>query len=131
LRRFILCEECSEPFTCYSKKKKRLNRNEHTYYYNKYRTNGCKINRSTPKVHADFEQMLERFQINLSYQALIREALKNTLDDVSSNDIENQRILKLKLSKLKNKLETLAAQFTYGEMERLIEAYMMHFELII
>ena len=118
LRRFLICEECSEPFTGYLKKKKSLNGTEHTYYYYKCRTNGCKINRSTPKVHADFEHMLESFQINLSYQALIREALKNTLDDVSSNDIENQRILKLKLSELNNKLETFEERFAYGEIDR-------------
>ena len=118
LMRFLICEECGEPFTGYSKKKKSLNGTEHTYYYCECRTNGCKINRSTPKVHADFEQMLESFQINLSYQGLIKEALKSTLEDVSSSDVENQRILKLKLSELNNKLETLEERFAYGEIDR-------------
>jgi site-specific DNA recombinase len=118
MRRFIICEECETPFTGYLRIKKQKNGNVHHFYYYKCNTTGCKINRSVPKMHEGFAWVLEKFQINPKYSTLIRAELEKAYYDLAGSDIENQRIIKLKISELKDKLEKLDERFGYGEIER-------------
>ncbi len=118
LRRFLICEECGIPFTGYLKKKKLANGNEHSYYYYKCRTVGCNINRAVLSLHINFEKLLEKFQIKIPYQELIKKQLEMTYQEFCSSEIESQRLLKLKLSELNDKLSILEERFAYGEIDR-------------
>lgn len=117
MRRFLICQICGTPYTGYLKLKK-TSIGEHMYYYYKCNKNGCAVNKSNSKVHNSFMETLQRFEINTSYQALIKQGLKQVISNAVSDDIENQRILKLKISELNDKLEKLEERFGYGEIDR-------------
>ncbi len=118
LRRFLICEECGVPFTGYVKKKKLTNGNVNLHYYYKCRTKGCSINRSVPVLHDSFENFIEKFEINSSYHELIKVQLEKAYHDLCNDEIENSKVIKLKLSELNDKLSILEERFAYGEIDR-------------
>lgn len=105
LRRFIKCSDCGAPFTGYLYKKKLKNGKVLPFYYYKCYTKGCKCNKSVKIIHGKWFDFIKPFQIEESKKALIREQLELTWNHLNEAGVEEQSVMKGRLSELNEKLE--------------------------
>jgi len=111
LRRFVACEKCGTMWTGYIVKKKGL-------YYYKCNQKGCRCNLSASKMHEQFKQLLQRFEISPEMIAPLKDQLLLTFEQMNQDlfarnvEIENRR------NELKDKLAKAEDRFIEGDIER-------------
>lgn len=118
LRRFIKCGDCGAQFTGYLYKKKLKNGKVLPFHYYKCYTKGCKCNKSVSIIHGQWVDLIKPYQIDASKKVLIREQLELTWNQYNETDMEEQGIMKGKLTELKEKLEKVDDRFAVGEIDR-------------
>ena len=118
MKGFIKCASCGTPYTGYIRKKMLKSGKELQFYYYKCNMKGCKCNRNSKQVHEDFKNILEGFQIRPEYIPVIKHQLAKTYDSVTEDDAETQKVIKSKITELKEKLEKLEERFAFGEIDR-------------
>ncbi len=112
LRRFIICDVCSTPFTGYVVKKKAL-------HYYKCRTKACKCNVSAKTMNNMFAQALEHFVVKPEYHDMLLFSLIARFEDSMKADRENEKILKGQLTEIEKDIETIDKKYwVKGEMDK-------------
>jgi len=121
LRRFVACEKCGTMWTGYIVKKKGL-------YYYKCNKKGCKCNLSASKMHEQFKQLLQRFEISPEIIAPLKDQLLLTFEQMNQDlfarkvETENQR------KELSDKLMKAEERFIEGDIDR--ESFLRYKEKI-
>lgn len=104
LKVFVRCSECGQPMTGYYMKKKKV-------HYYKCRTIGCKLHKNAEKLNAEFRSVLERYTLTPSMLKLFRFHVEHVLNDGTADNIEAEKVLKLKLTEVEKKIFNIEEQF--------------------
>ena len=111
LKVFTKCDKCGQTMTGYLVKKKGI-------YYYKCRTKGCKVNRSANAMHELFKNVLKVFQIGREEVEIIKVQLEEQISVFFKSQVENATSLKIKLTEIRKKLDTIDERFVVGEIDR-------------
>ncbi|WP_084708913.1 recombinase family protein [Siansivirga zeaxanthinifaciens] len=110
LKQFIYCERCKLPLTGYLVKKKGL-------YYYKCRTKGCSCNKSAKALHKSFEDNLNLYQVDPKYNAIIKEVMAYSYDNITKEIRQQSVAIKKKITELNDKIESVEERFALGEID--------------
>ena len=110
LKQFIYCNTCHTPLTGYLVKQKGL-------YYYKCRTKGCSCNKSAKQLHNEFTKTLGGFKVDSKYNAVIKEVMLYTYDNVTKEIRVQEAQVKKQLTVLHSKIETIEERFAIGEID--------------
>ena len=111
LKGFITCTKCGCNWTGYLVNAKGL-------YYYKCNTTGCKCNRSADKMHEEFRNYLQQFEVKRSLMPIVKKKLALTFQKLNSDLIEKSKENKNLISELKRKIESLEIKFIEGDIDR-------------
>ncbi|MFV0267523.1 MAG: hypothetical protein ACK5HT_10360, partial [Draconibacterium sp.] len=111
LKVFAKCDKCGTYLTGYLVKKKGL-------YYYKCPSKGCNVNRSAKAMHEMFREMLRPFQIGEEELELVKLQIEEHLATFFKSQIDETKVLKTKLTEIKQKLEAIEERFVIGEIDR-------------
>ncbi|WP_394351352.1 recombinase family protein [Pontibacter russatus] len=111
LRHHIRCGSCQKPLTGYEMKKKGI-------HYYKCNTKGCCLNRNAGKMHELYEDLLQEYQVDPILLPQVQEMMSQVFKRLSQDHEQEEKRLKLQLSELKKRYETLERRYAYGEIER-------------
>ncbi|MFV0592749.1 MAG: recombinase family protein, partial [Draconibacterium sp.] len=111
LKVFAKCDKCGTYLTGYLVKKKGL-------YYYKCPSKGCNVNRSAKAMHEMFREMLRPFQIGKEELELVKLQIEEHLATFFKSQIDETKVLKTKLTEIKQKLEAIEERFVIGEIDR-------------
>ncbi|MGV3632274.1 MAG: recombinase family protein [Bacteroidota bacterium] len=111
LKRFMRCQNCDSTMTGYLVKKKNL-------YYYKCGTRGCKTNQSANKLHEQFKELIQSFQINPEYISFIKEGVKKLFETSFEEQFNNHKTLSSQLNEVKKKIESVEERYVIGELEK-------------
>src|ERR1035437_6628267 len=87
-------------------------------YYYKCNKRGCKCNRSAKSMHTEFEKLLSNLTAEKKSIAPIKKQLEYTYYSLTESNTSNQKALEMRISELREKLETVQERFALGEIER-------------
>lgn len=110
LKQFVYCESCKLPLTGYLVKKKNL-------YYYKCRTKGCSCNKSAKVLHKTFIDSLSTYQVDIKYNAIIKEVMAYTYDNATKETRSQNAGLKKTLAELESKIESVEERYALGEID--------------
>ncbi|CAG5082234.1 hypothetical protein CRYO30217_01848 [Parvicella tangerina] len=110
LKRFVVCDCCKAPLTGYLVKSKGL-------YYYKCRTNGCKVNINAKKLNTAYKEILTGFEIKEEYKEPLKEMLNASISKYIQDKAEGNHAIKLELSEINKKIETLQERFAFGKID--------------
>ncbi|GAB3534938.1 recombinase family protein [Pontibacter brevis] len=111
LRHHIRCGSCNKPLTGYEVKKKGI-------HYYKCNTIGCCLNRNASRMHGLYEDLLKDYHIDPVLLPQVEEMMGQVLKKLSQEGEQEEKRLKLQLSELKKKLDTLERRYAFGEIDR-------------
>jgi DNA invertase Pin-like site-specific DNA recombinase len=111
LKRFMRCGKCDTPMTGYLVRKKGL-------YYYKCRVKGCGTNKSAKDAHEQFKTLISVFDINIDARELLGEWLKELFMVALEDQLENQRLLKAKMTEVNQRIEVVEERHAIGEIDR-------------
>ncbi|PRY11907.1 DNA invertase Pin-like site-specific DNA recombinase [Pontibacter ummariensis] len=111
LRHHIKCGSCNKPLTGYEMKKKGI-------HYYKCNTKGCCLNRNAGKMHELYQGLLKEYQIDPILLPQVQEMMGQVFKRLSQDHEQEEKRLKLQLTELKKKLDTLERRYAYGEIDR-------------
>lgn len=117
LKRFMKCQNCNSTMTGYLVKKKNL-------YYYKCGTRGCKTNQSANKLHDQFTELVQSYQVNPEYVSFIKERVKKLFEVSFEEQFDTQKTLTAHSNEVKQKMESIEERFVIGKLEK--ELYMKY-----
>ena len=109
LRHHIKCGSCQKPLTGYEMKKKGI-------HYYKCNTKGCCLNRNAGKMHELYQDLLRDYQIDPVLLPQVQEMMSQVFKRLSHDHEQEEKRLKLQLSELKKKLETMERRYALGDI---------------
>ena len=112
LKVFIKCDDCSEPFTGYIVKAKKI-------YYYKCRTIGCKCNKNADKMHSLFENLLQQYTIKTEAIPPLQYQLEYLYHEQNKEAVEQEKTLKSSLNEAQKNIDSIEeSYFIKKEMSR-------------
>lgn len=118
LKVFLKCEECNEPMTGYTGRKKTKKKVLEFYYY-KCRTKGCQCNKNADTLHDLFQKKLEKYQVKEEFFTSVQYDLISYFQEVTKERIDQEALLKGQLVEVNKKIETIEERyFALNEMTK-------------
>lgn len=111
LRHHIRCGSCGTPLTGY------LVRQKGIHYY-KCNTIGCKLNRNAGKMHELYQGLLQQYQIEAKELPQVQVMMGQVLKRLSQDHEQEEKRLKVQLTELEKKKDTLEERYVFGGLER-------------
>jgi DNA invertase Pin-like site-specific DNA recombinase len=111
LRRFVKCGECGTSFAGYMVKQKGV-----SYY--KCNKKGCRCNRRAEKLHEQFAEYIQTYQVNEMYVEPLKFQLEQTFNDLNKDNIENKRLLEAQAKEIQKKLDGIEERYVLGEINK-------------
>ncbi|GHA61648.1 serine type site-specific recombinase [Pontibacter akesuensis] len=109
LRHHVKCGSCQKPLTGYEMKKKGI-------HYYKCNTRGCCLNRNAGKMHELYGDLLKEYQIDPMLLPQVQEMMSQVFKKLGQDHEQQEKRLKLQLSELEKKKDTLERRYAYGEI---------------
>lgn len=123
LKRFMCCSVCKQPMRGY------MSSDRWSMPYYKCNTKGCKANRNAHAINDKFAEMLKGYQINPTYEPLIKEQLRITFQEYNASLQENEEAIERKLKAVHQQLERLEERYILEELNaELYYKYKARFE---
>jgi DNA invertase Pin-like site-specific DNA recombinase len=110
LKGFAKCSSCESSLTGFIVKKKGI-------YYYKCKTIGCSCNRNTNVLHQQFEELLNKYQLDEKLIAPLKTQMKYTFDYHNQSNKDNTATLKYNLKTITQKIDKIQERFVIGEID--------------
>lgn len=123
LKGFVTCTKCGCNWTGYLVNAKGL-------YYYKCNTKGCKCNRSADKMHEEFKNYLQQFEVKKNLMPIVKKKLVLTFEKFNNDLIEKSLETQNRSDELKKKIESLEIKFIESDIDRdLYQKYRQKYEV--